>query len=866
MSCVDEVLEAAKRAGINLGADEAQEIVAILEKKLAKRMANAGADQNLDLFNLAKEIAKQARINAAIMRKTRLLNMRAYTKIMTKLKDNPDNPGQALEAILTGDIRVISDGLGSVDRRQQAISLEYAGQLVAALRKKDLENLFKSGDLDELIYKAMFDGPDSMDLSVAGAKEAVEIAEVVQKVQKQLLKRKNRNGAVIGELKNYVVRQGHDPIMLRKEGKDNWVNYMLEQDGSGSYIRLSEQTFESKSQFKDGVEYTDQDFIGDIYDNLVSGQHQKVDGTDKMGDQLLGFTGPSNLAKKLSTSRVIHFKDGQAAFEYASKFTRQKFSEAVTNGIIHDGQSIGLMETFGTNPKAMFDRILKDAQEINKTNFKAKDTIKIKRLENQFKELDGTTRARGSGRLLLGGTVDFAGIGAAWRMLQNMAKLGAATISSFSDIATKASFINSRTDRNIFTSYAKAFSDIFRNYSGKEQKQLAYLLNVGVENFLGDVHSRFGANDSLPGMMGKMHQMFFRLNGMTWWNNAQKTGLARMISADLASYTNRAFDSIPTKTRLNLQRYGINAEDWAVYSSMEKKALDGNDYLVPSAVDDVDASILQAGALREANLTRKRKLKKVTDVEIQRYKDNLRTKLSSYLTDAADTAIPTPGAKERAIMNMGTERGTVLGEAIRAIMQLKGFPITYVTKGMSQQYHAKKQAGESGIYGLAQMMVGTTVMGYLSMTTKDILKGKSPAEVYDDREGFNYRTFVRAFTQGGGAGIYGDFVFGEFNRFGRSPLETFAGPTFGTAADALKLWSSLLEGKTDQVTKNGFRMIVSNTPFINLFYTKTALDYLFLYGMMEKTNPGYLKRMERKIERETDQEYYIPPSRSAVRF
>ena len=510
MSCVDEVLDAAKRAGINLGEDEAQEIVAILESKLAKKMANAGADQNLDLFKLAKEITKQARINAAIMRKTRLLNMRAYTKIMTKLKENPDNPGQALEAILTGDIRVITDGLGSVDRRQQAISLEYAGQLVAALRKKDLENLFKSGDLDELIYKAMFDGPDSMDLSVAGAKEAIEIAEVVQKVQKKLLQRKNMNGAVIGELKNYVVRQGHDPIMLRKTGKDDWVNYMLEKDGNGAYVRLSEQTFESKSQFKDGADYTEEDFIGDIYENLVSGQHQKVDGTDKMGDQLLGFSGPSNLAKKLSTSRVIHFKDGQAAFEYASKFTRQKFSESVVNGIIHDGQSIGLMETFGTNPKAMFEKVLQDAEKINKTNLKARDTIKKARLVNQFKELDGTTKARGSGRLLLGGTVDFAGINAAWRMLQNMAKLGAATISSFSDIATKASFINSRTDRNIFSSYGKAFGDIFRNYNGKQQKELAYLLNVGVENFLGDVHSRFGANDSLPGMMGKAHQMFFR--------------------------------------------------------------------------------------------------------------------------------------------------------------------------------------------------------------------------------------------------------------------------------------------------------------------------------------------------------------------
>ena len=38
MSCVDEVLDAAKRAGINLGEDEAQEIVAILESKLAKKI------------------------------------------------------------------------------------------------------------------------------------------------------------------------------------------------------------------------------------------------------------------------------------------------------------------------------------------------------------------------------------------------------------------------------------------------------------------------------------------------------------------------------------------------------------------------------------------------------------------------------------------------------------------------------------------------------------------------------------------------------------------------------------------------------------------------------------------------------------
>lgn len=129
-----------------------------------------------------------------------------------------------------------------------------------------------------------------------------------------------------------------------------------------------------------------------------------------------------------------------------------------------------------------------------------------------------------------------------------------------------------------------------------------------------------------------------------------------------------------------------------------------------------------------------------------KYRDDLSTKLSTYLTDAADTAIPTPGAKERAFMNMGTERGTILGEALRAIMQLKGFPITYVSKGMSGAYYVNKQLGgssRSGVFGVAQMMVGTTMMGYLSVSLKDILSGREPMEVFDEDYYLNLNCFLR---------------------------------------------------------------------------------------------------------------------------
>lgn len=195
-------------------------------------------------------------------------------------------------------------------------------------------------------------------------------------------------------------------------------------------------------------------------------------------------------------------------------------------------------------------------------------------------------------------------------MIQNMSKLGMATISSFGDIATKAHFINTRTDRGIFGSYAIAFRDIFRRYGKDEQRQLAYLLSVGVENMLGDVHARFGANDSGPGMIAKAHQIYFRLNGMTWWNNAQKVGLARMISADLANYSSRAFGDVPQRTRLNLQRYGFDETDWSLMRHMEQKAVDGVNYLTPKAVETIPDELIEQAALARANATRKRKLKK----------------------------------------------------------------------------------------------------------------------------------------------------------------------------------------------------------------------------------------------------------------
>ena len=105
-------------------------------------------------------------------------------------------------------------------------------------------------------------------------------------------------------------------------------------------------------------------------------------------------------------------------------------------------------------------------------------------------------------------------------------------------------------------------------------------------------------------------------------------------------------------------------------------------------------------------------------------------------------------------------------------------------------------------------------------------------------------------------------MFGEFSRYGRSAVSTAVGPTLGQVDDLAELWTKIRPG--GDVGANAFRMAMNNTPFINLFYTRAALDYIILYELQEMINPGYLSRMEQRIMRENNQKFFIPPT-SVVR-
>jgi|GEM_PF-582236 len=237
----------------------------------------------------------------------------------------------------------------------------------------------------------------------------------------------------------------------------------------------------------------------------------------------------------------------------------------------------------------------------------------------------------------------------------------------------------------------------------------------------------------------------------------------------------------------------------------------------------------------------------------------LMLRLQAYFTDTIDNAMTEPRARERALMRMGTRTGTALGTALELFMQFKSFPLTVMTRHLGPAVADAKASGV--IAPLVHFMMSTTALGFVAMQMKDLARGLKPAPLVDEEGNPNLSLFVRAFVQGGGGGLYADFLTGDYDRFGRSPWASLAGPSVGEAERVLKIFTELRDGNFGDAGADALRMGVDNTPFVSVFYTRWALNYWLLYGMQESISPGYLQRMEDRVrDTRAGQEYYYPPS------
>lgn len=830
--CIDAIRSAAG----DLSDDE---MVQILETLRNERDAIRAADESVSLeeaaLQAAEKLSRDMEQAAYIERRNAAINLRRRSEALAYIRNNwADRYDLGLESFLVGTNVSRVGSRASVAAEQKQLSQSYIAGFLNDMETSGNLGVLASGAMDREIANALWRldqaGADFADLP----SQAVDIAKAMRKWQEAARVDANKAGAAIGKLDNYIVRQSHDPYHLEIKGQQAWKDFILP--------RLDPKTFQ-------GVKDVDK-FLDEAYTGMSSGVHLKSTPSG-------GFTGPRNIAKKMSQERVLHFKDADSWLEYNKEFGTGSLREAFMGGLDRMGESTALMRKLGTNPEYNWNFILDELQKDLRGNSEALkqfNTDRKGKFAGQFDEVSGATR--------MPVNAFWARVWSNTRAWQSMAKLGGAVLSAVSDLPIAASELNYQ-GRSFLGSLGDVMGGLLEGKKTQEKRQILSSLGVFFDSMRGDVVSRFSTDDSLGGRMTRAQRLFFKANGLQWWTDAVRSAAALSMSHQLALNKGKSWGKLGDLRRV-LEMYGLDEGKWDLIRDTSSKLADGREYFTLEALDEISPESLKSYLVSNG--------RKDSDAAVRELRDELKSHIRSYVTDRAAYAVIEPDARTRAMMLRGSKPGTVPGELLRFIGQFKAFPVAILQKSFGRELYGRgytpsayganlqplrelAQALKSGNgekLGMLQLLLWTTAFGYLAMTAKDMAKGRNP------RDPTSPETWTASMLQGGALGIYGDYLFGEVNRFGGSPIQTAAGPVLGMAEGGVQLFHKIKNG--DDAAATAFRFALNNTPYLNLFYTRPILDYGLFYQLQENMNPGYLRRMERRVEDQNKQTFMVKPS------
>lgn len=646
-------------------------------------------------------------------------------------------------------------------------------------------------------------------------------AEVVVSVQTRMRQEMNRLGAFIEPLEGRVTRTSHDSRRIQQAGADKWVAYVMPRLDDRTWVRLGVDAGDTAAARAK---------LGQIYANLVSGDHAVVH-TGKV-DPLARAFGAASIGRAVSEDRILHWRTADDWLDYQREFGSANLIAAIVGETDHAARSTGIMRVWGPNAEAAIQRDVSRLAEKLRDGGRPEDAAAL------LKSFPAQGMAAGAGisslRMqwaVLTGEADrpanlsMAHWGAAWRALETITSLGGMVLSSLPDLTATASAL-----RWEGMSYWRTLGNqvaAMLPENDATRREVSTRLLAGMNGLLGGLYQRLGYDPSVPGTIARRTDLFFKLNLQNWWTNAQERGVASILSSHVGDNLSRGWADMDAGLRTSLERFGVTEAHWSqARGATLLRDRDGIAYFTPDMVDG------EAGR-----------------------------RLSAWFAETMNGALTRPSMYTRSILTQGQAPGTGVGEALRLFTQFKSYPLSFLTTHWAREVGR----GADGVNwsGLAGMIAGTTIMGAVSMTLKDAVSGRTPRTPWSDRgDGLEdaqaaVKWVGQAMTRGGGLGIYGDFIWGDYNRFGGGFLETAAGPAAGTLSQIGRLFTQMREMEDPRAT--AINVVAREMLPTNLFYAKLALDHLIIFRLQEAVNPGYLRRMERRVERENNQSFWLRP-------
>jgi hypothetical protein len=824
---------------------QADELAKRMDTLARARVKRKEISLDAALKEIEGEISQSLKFEQMVDKRNRLLTIQAQRNVVAQVKKSA-SWGEGLQGFLEGGNKTTEGARFSVDYRSRAMYHKYFGSFSAELEQKGLTRAFRSGKIDREIYHeiAELNTPGGKP-GITGNKEALQIAEAYNRIHTDMVARQNRAGAYIGKVPGYIMRQTHDSGEIQALGRqpDGKLN---KTESFKKWYQMVLPLLDHDKTFHGGDPV---DFLTKVHENLYTGVH----GRPSDEAEVTEFFAHGSLAKSASAHRVLHFKDADSSFNYNQLFGTKNFSDGVLSDMLFRSRNITLMETFGPNPRHSFQEIVTNLRKEARSRddgAEQVDRLEDWRVRASWAEVSGENEYPSN--------ITLDKVCSTIRIVTQLSKMGGVVLSSLGD---KAFLQSEMAFQGISQLHAlgKQFTGMFS--LSPAQKANLHMMGIALDSMIGNTISRYTIHSPGQNKLTRLQQRFYDLNFMNWWNDVHKSTAGEMMAHHLGMNAHLDHASLPSDLKKTLSLYDIGNVEWEALRTTAVVAPNGEKILTPSSLNNLPINLVDSIVNAKGW--------KVSPHARTRVIDELDSKLRTYFTDRIDIAVPTPGAGERKFLTLGTQAGTPLGESLRMMAMFKSFPLTITRKVIGRDVYGRgaKTIGDwfandhRGKFAIAQLIAMTTIGGYLSGVVKDLVRGRTPKPLVDDNGDINWKPVNDAFLRGGGAGILGDFLFTEYDRSYKSLTGVLAGPVFGQADMLSAGASKLIRGENP--TQEFSKVILNNTPFINLFYIRPILDYFVLWNMQEMLHPGFIKGMTDSVE-EQGQEFLINPN-DAVR-
>jgi hypothetical protein len=338
---------------------------------------------------------------------------------------------------------------------------------------------------------------------------------------------------------------------------------------------------------------------------------------------------------------------------------------------------------------------------------------------------------------------------------------------------------------------------------------------------------RFGDQLFGQGLFQRLGSFVVHAQGLAHWDNSLKTAFPMEFLATLGDNAGKSFSELSPEFARFFKDYGFTDGEWAKISAADNIDTGSAKFLLPSSLDEP-----------------------------------LRIKLLSAMADEKQFGYVVGGSmRGRAMATGGAKAGTLAGELNRSRFLFMNYP---VTMAMTHLRRAAIEASQGRFSQAAQLVIGMSIAGAMTLQAKALLAGKDPRNMDDP-------TFwPAAGLQGGALGIYGDFVKDAFSRSDSSLLETSMGAlgTIPTGIEALlsPARRQAVEGEKVNWGSGVAKFVKNFTPGSNLWYSKLLFDRYLVDTIKRELDPDYSRSFRREQERQEKlygQKFYFPPGESA---